>query len=91
MIGSMSAANGGFHFRNEIGDSIFLCVPHPDSCYVDNKLVTLYPGGAGPELLPEFSNKKFKVTLIIKGHDPGDDMGNAKGITAEAIKMVLVK
>lgn len=90
LIGSSSASNGGFHFSNVTGDTIYACPSHPDSCLVKHKMKGLYAADGPPELAHKFAKKKYLVTLVV--YDPTmADNGDGPCITATAITMELIK
>lgn len=90
LTGSYSASNGGFHFSNAKGDTIFYCPNHPDSCLVKHKMQNIYSDNGGPELQPKYSGKKYLVTYTID--DPTmTDNGDRPGVTATVTKMKLIK
>src|ERR1700722_19774393 len=81
LTGSYSASNGGFHFSNAKGDTIFYCPNHPDSCLVKSQMQNLYSDDGAPELQAMFSGKNYKVTYSID--DPTmTDNGDGPGVTA---------
>jgi len=90
LTGSYSASNGGFHFSNTKGDTIFYCPTHPDSCLVKNQTQSLYSDDGAPGLQAMFAGKKYMVSYSID--DPTiTDNGDGPGVTATVIKMELIK